>query len=288
MTVAFCGHSGFHGDPAVMDRLRETVEALILRGAVEFLPGGCGGFDACAAAVGSLVKGGSRLSRRNFPILLLFLPRRIIMNMDLKQGGYAVNVGFAETLRKLREDRGLSQTQLGKRIFVNRSTIARWENGSRLPDATMLLRLAECLGADANTLFQLASQSEESPNVIMVDDSKVILSQGLTVLEEAMPNATITGFIWPLEAIEYAKMNRIALAVLDIELGGASGLELCRTLLEINPRTNIVFLTAYADYSLDAWNTGASGFLLKPLTPEGVKDQLKKLRYPISTGGADE
>ena len=210
------------------------------------------------------------------------------MNMDLKQGGYAVNVGFAETLRKLREDRGLSQTQLGKRIFVNRSTIARWENGSRLPDATMLLRLAECLGADANTLFQLASQSEESPNVIMVDDSKVILSQGLTVLEEAMPNATITGFIWPLEAIEYAKMNRIALAVLDIELGGASGLELCRTLLEINPRTNIVFLTAYADYSLDAWNTGASGFLLKPLTPEGVKDQLKKLRYPISTGGADE
>lgn len=199
-----------------------------------------------------------------------------------------VNVLFAETLRKLREERGLSQKQLGKQMFVNHSTIARWENGSRLPDTTMIVRLANCLGVDVNTLFQLAAQSEESPNVIMVDDSRVILSDGLAVLGEVMPNATITGFIWPLEAIEYAKKNQIALAVLDIELGSASGLELCRTLLEINPRTNIVFLTAYPDYSLDAWETTASGFMLKPLTPEGVRAQLKKLRYPFSTGGADE
>jgi DNA-binding LytR/AlgR family response regulator len=76
--------------------------------------------------------------------------------------------------------------------------------------------------------------------------------------------------------------------VLDIELGTASGLELCRRLLEINPCTNVVFLTAYADYSLDAWKTEASGFMLKPLTTEGVREQLKKLRYPFWTGGADE
>ena len=199
-----------------------------------------------------------------------------------------VNVLFAETLRKLREKRGISQKELGRQMFVNHSTIARWENASRLPDATMIPRLAGCLGVDVNTLFQLAAQSEESPNVIMVDDSRVILSDGLAVLGEVMPNATITGFIWPLEAIEYAKMNRVALAILDIELGSASGLDLCRTLLEINPRTNIVFLTAYGDYSIDAWKTMASGFMLKPLTPEGVRAQLKKLRYPFSTGGADE
>ncbi len=198
-----------------------------------------------------------------------------------------MNVLFAETLRKLREEKGISQKELGKRMFVNHSTIARWENASRLPDATMIPRLASCLGVDVNTLFQLAAQSEESPNVIMVDDSKVILADGLAVLGEVMPNATITGFIWPLEAIEYAKMNRVALAVLDIELGSSSGLDLCNKLLEINPRTNIVFLTAYGDYSLDAWKTLASGFILKPLTPEGVKEQLKRLRYPFSTGGVD-
>ena len=172
-------------------------------------------------------------------------------------------------------------------MFVNHSTIARWENASRLPDATMIPRLAGCLGVDVNTLFQLAAQSEESPNVIMVDDSKVILSDGLNVLGEVMPNATITGFIWPLEAIEYAKMNRVALAILDIELGSASGLDLCRTLLEINPRTNVVFLTAYPDYSLDAWKTAASGFMVKPLTAESVREQLKRLRYPFSTGGTE-
>ena len=199
-----------------------------------------------------------------------------------------MNTAFADTLRKMREERGISQVQLGKKMFVNHSTVARWENGSRLPDAAMIMRIAKCLEVDTNTLLKLATQSEESPNVIIVDDSKVILAQGLTVLEEALPNATIMGFIWPLEAIEYAKRNRVALAVLDIELGAASGLDLSRTLLEINPCTNIVFLTAYADYSLDAWNTEASGFLLKPLTPEGVKEQLKKLRYPFSTGGAGE
>ncbi len=198
-----------------------------------------------------------------------------------------MNFLFAKTLRELRERRGLSQKQLGQRMFVNHSTIARWENASRLPDASMIIRLADCLGVDAQELFQLAAMSEESPNVIMVDDSKVILSEGLAVLGETIPNATVRGFIWPQEAIDYAKMNRVALAFLDIELGTASGLDLCRTLLEINPRTNIVFLTAYPDYSLDAWKTEASGFILKPLTAEDVKEQLKKLRYPFQSGGAE-
>ncbi|MBR1843055.1 MAG: response regulator [Oscillospiraceae bacterium] len=199
-----------------------------------------------------------------------------------------MNFLFSETLKKLRGERGLSQKQLGQLMFVNHSTIARWENASRLPDAAMIIRLAQCLGVDANELLQLAAQSEDSPNIIMVDDSKVILSDGVNVLEEVMPNATVMGFIWPLEAIEYAKQHQIALAILDIELGTASGLDLCRTLLEINPRTNIVFLTAYPEYSLDAWNTEASGFMVKPLTPESVKEQLKKLRYPFSTGGTKE
>lgn len=203
------------------------------------------------------------------------------------KGGPKVNTIFAKTLRKLREEKGLTQKEFGQKLFVNHSTIARWENASRLPDATMIPRIAKCLDVEPQELFQLAAQSEESPNVIIVDDSKVILSDGLSVLGEVMPNATITGFVWPLEAIEYAKKNQVALAILDIELGTASGLDLCRTLLQINPRTNVVFLTAYADYSLDAWNTEASGFMVKPMTSENVRQQLKKLRYPFSVGGTD-
>ena len=195
---------------------------------------------------------------------------------------------FAERLKKLRTEKNISQSLLAEQMFVAQSTVARWENGSRLPDAIMISRLSRLLDVDVTALLYAAAQSEESPNVIMVDDSKVILQGSLSVLEEVMPDATITGFIWPQEALEYARANRVELALLDIEIGNSSGLDLCRKLHEINPTTNVVFLTAYANYSLDAWKTAASGFLLKPLTPEGVKEQLEKLRYPLSMGGADE
>ena len=195
---------------------------------------------------------------------------------------------FAETVRKLRTGKGLSQRELAERIYVNRSTVARWENGSRLPDAVMISRLARCLDTDVNTLISAAAESEDAPNVIMVDDRKIFLSGALPILEEVMPNAIITGFTRPSEAIEYARANRIALAFLDIELGKTNGLDLCRTLLEINPRTNVVYLTAYIEYSFDAWSTGAGGFMLKPITVEGVRAQLKNLRYPFSLGGAEE
>lgn len=192
---------------------------------------------------------------------------------------------FAETLKKLRTERGLSQREMAEQVFVSRSTVARWESGSRMPDAAMISRLSGCLNVDTGTLLSVAAESDESPNVIMVDDRKIILTGGLPVLEEVMPNATVTGFTRPSEAIEYARANRVTLAFLDIEMGKTSGLELCRTLLEINPRTNVVYLTAYSDYAVDAWSTGASGFMLKPITPEGVQIQLKNLRYPFPMGG---
>ena len=197
-----------------------------------------------------------------------------------------MDMRFAENLKKLRIESGLSQRELADLIYVDRSTVGKWENGNRLPDALMILRLSRCLGVDTGTLLSNEEENDASPNVILVDDEEIILTGGLPVLEAALPNATIAGFTRPSEAIEYARANKIALAFLDIELGRMSGLELCLKLLEINPHTNIVFLTAYADYSFDAWETGASGFMLKPLTLEGVREQLQMLRYPFPMGSA--
>ena len=194
---------------------------------------------------------------------------------------------FAESLRKLRKEKELSQRDLANKLYVTRATVARWESGARLPDAVMIARLSDVLGTDVSVLFSAKAQNDEIPNVIMVDDRKLILTGSLPVLEEALPRASITGFTDADEAIAYAKENRVALAFLDIELRNTSGLELCRALLEINPQTNVVFLTAYSDYALDAWNTGASGFMLKPITPEGVREQLHNLRYPFRMGGDD-
>lgn len=196
-----------------------------------------------------------------------------------------MNRFFSDTLKKLRNEKGLSQQAMADKMYVTRSTVSRWESGNRLPDAVMIARLSEVLGVDVNLLLNAAAQSNDCPNVIMVDDRKLILTGGLPVLEEVMPNATVTGFTDTDEAIAYARGNRVELAFLDIELRNTSGLDLCRTLLEINPRTNIVYLTAYSEYSLDAWSTGASGFMLKPITAEGVREQLGNLRYPFLSGG---
>ena len=196
-----------------------------------------------------------------------------------------MNMLFAENLKKLRTERNLSKAELAEQMFVTRSAITRWENGSRLPDASMIFRLAECLDVNVEILLSAAAESDEHPTVIMVDDNKIILTGGLPVLEKVLPKANLIGFTKPSEAIAYAKTNRVALAFLDIELGKASGLDLCRTLLQINPRTNVVYLTAYREYSVDAWNTGASGFMMKPITVEGVRAQLKNLRHPFSLGG---
>lgn len=193
---------------------------------------------------------------------------------------------FADNLKGLRTEKNISQRELAERMFVTRSTVARWENGSRLPDASMIFRLAECLDVNVDGLLRAAAESDESPTVILVDDSKIALSGGLPVLERALPNATVIGFTKPSQAVEYAKAHRVALAFLDIELGTTSGLDLCGTLLEINPRTNVVFLTAYGEYSIDAWRTGASGFMLKPISVEGVQAQFKNLRHPFSLGGS--
>jgi len=196
-----------------------------------------------------------------------------------------MNQFFSDTLRKLRTEKGLSQQALSDRMFVTRSTVVRWETGSRLPDAAMISRLSEVLGVDVNVLLFAAAQSDLRPNVILVDDRKLILNGGLPILKEVLPNANVTGFTQASEAVKYAEENRVALAFLDIELRNTSGLELCRELLRVNSHTNVIYLTAYSEYAFDAWSTGASGFMLKPITPEGVREQLNNLRYPFFWGG---
>ena len=60
-----------------------------------------------------------------------------------------MNTLFAETLRNLRTKKGISQTQLARAMFVNNSTISKWENGIHLPDAALITRLARVLEVPA-------------------------------------------------------------------------------------------------------------------------------------------
>ena len=196
-----------------------------------------------------------------------------------------MNKNFAETLKKLRTLKDISQRELAEKIFVNRSVISKWENGYNLPDIFMIKRICKVLDVNEHDLIKILLDGDGELNVIILDDRKIVVKGSLPVIEEVLPNANIVGFTQASEAIEFAQKNKISLAFLDIELGKTNGLDLCKKFLEINPRTNIIFLTAYVEYSFEAWSTGASGYLLKPITAENLRAQLKNLRYPLLNDG---
>lgn len=188
---------------------------------------------------------------------------------------------FGEQLKKIRTGKGFSQQQLADKLNVDRSTIASWETNRRAPDFAMVKNISDFLDVDVTLLLGTTENENEKPIVIMVDNERVVLNGGIPILKQVMPNAEVIGFLKSSLAIEYAKTHKVSLAFLDIELGMTSGLKVCKELLKINSKTNVIYLTAYMEYSFDAWSTGASGFMLKPLTVNAVKEQLKRLRYPV-------
>ena len=192
-----------------------------------------------------------------------------------------MNDSFGEILKRFRTEKNLSQQQLADVLFVERASIANWETGRRIPDAVLLLRISKCLDIDINFLLETIDDNVEEPNIIMVDDESIILKGGMSLIGHLLPNASVTGFTSPTEALSFARSNYVHLAYIDIEMGKLNGLELCRELLKINPRTNVIYLTAYHDYALKAWDTGACGFAVKPLSAEKVRDHLTRLRFPI-------
>ena len=195
---------------------------------------------------------------------------------------------FAERLRRLRSEKGVTQQQLASMMYINRSSIARWESGLRLPDLALLPRLAKCLGVEVSLLLPGEDLSRHAPMVILVDDEPPILSGSLNTLNKALPGAEITGFTSPKKALEFAQKNRVDLAFLDIEMGKISGFELCERLLAINPATAVIYLTAFPGYALDAWRTGARGFLVKPLDVREVKEQMERLQISLPCPNLDQ
>lgn len=190
-----------------------------------------------------------------------------------------MDIAFGELLRRLRTERGLSQQQLAEQMHMDRSSIARWETGARLPDISLISRLSDCLNADIAELMRAAEQPDAPVRVIVVDDERIILGGEVSLLQKALPDAEVLGFTKSADALAYARENRVSLAFLDIELVNASGLELCRELKALEAQMRVVFLTAYSNYALDAWSTGAEGFLVKPLTREDVDSLLARLQF---------
>ncbi len=117
-------------------------------------------------------------------------------------------------------------------------------------------------------------------NILAVDDEFYAIENLTDCIKEAMPEAEVTGFRKFSEAMEYIRDNNVDICFLDIELrGGHTGIEIAKALRDIRPDINIIFTTAYSDYAMEAMNLRASGYILKPVTPEKVKAELDVLRF---------
>ena len=118
-------------------------------------------------------------------------------------------------------------------------------------------------------------------NIIAIDDELPALNLLLGALLEAKPEATITGFSDPDELIEYVRNNHVDVACLDIQIYDITGIELAKNIKLIQPRINIIFVTAYGDYVGDAMKMHASGYLRKPVVAQDIVKELADLRYEI-------
>lgn len=118
--------------------------------------------------------------------------------------------------------------------------------------------------------------------IIAVDDGKIALQGLLFSIQKAAPGAEIHGFRYSGEAITHMETESCDVAFLDIEMKGMNGVEVAERLLAINPNVNIIFTTGFGSYRDVAFDMHASGYLIKPITTEGVKRELEHLRYPVS------
>lgn len=117
--------------------------------------------------------------------------------------------------------------------------------------------------------------------ILIVDDEEMVLEETKETVGMELPGMKIICTSSALEAVRIADRRKIGIAFLDIEMPGMDGLELAEKLKKKNPETNIVFVTAYTEYALKAFDMFASGYLMKPLQRKDVKKAIRNLRYPL-------
>lgn len=87
-----------------------------------------------------------------------------------------------------------------------------------------------------------------------------------------------------LEALETLKPD---LAFLDIRMPGVTGIDVARALETLSPQTQVVFITAYDQYAIDAFERGAVDYLLKPVADERLLATRQRVLARLQAGAPD-
>ncbi|MDR1703748.1 MAG: helix-turn-helix transcriptional regulator [Clostridiales bacterium] len=78
-----------------------------------------------------------------------------------------------ENLKTLRKRKGLSQEELASRLNVVRQTVSKWEKGLSVPDADMLIRVADIFEISVSELLGARLDNEEDINIVAEQLSRI-------------------------------------------------------------------------------------------------------------------
>ena len=122
--------------------------------------------------------------------------------------------------------------------------------------------------------------------ILLVDDEELQLLRLEKEARKVFPLETeFLVFQNPLEAQKETEGKKIDIAFLDIEMPGINGIGLAKSLKKRDPLINVIFVTAYNDYALEAYKIHASGYIPKPVKASQIQGEVEALRYPIELKG---
>jgi DNA-binding LytR/AlgR family response regulator len=122
---------------------------------------------------------------------------------------------------------------------------------------------------------------------VIAEDETLLRDALLQLLAAAWPELEVLAACEDggaaLEAISFHQPD---VAFLDIRMPGLSGLEVAAALAQCSPRTQVVFVTAYDQYAIDAFERGAVDYLQKPVAPERLAATVSRLKARAATVNA--
>ena len=124
--------------------------------------------------------------------------------------------------------------------------------------------------------------------VVCVDDERLSLQFIEKQLEQIEGISIVAMFTNPLEAKEYILNEAIDTAFLDVQMPGINGIQLAEQILEYKPDINIVFITAYDQYAVEAFQLNALDYVIKPTTVERLHKTLKRVKAKLKNTANDK
>jgi len=119
---------------------------------------------------------------------------------------------------------------------------------------------------------------EKGKTKVLIVDNQPLFIMGLSVLINSAPDFTVAGVAHNHEeALKIMRKQKCALAVLDINLGNESGMDLIPKIKAINPDIIILILSMYEEryYSERILKLGARGYVMKNEAPAKILEALK-------------